>query len=135
MFRPKLLCFWPRPCPGTASSQPCATARSPGRLRPAPEQSRGSEPRRLRPPKQFGPTTYVRSLWCERYLLNDDLVCYTSNRRQARSVMKIGTVVLGSASLLLIVAAVAQTAPPPGAAGQRKANQQARIAQGLKDVS
>jgi hypothetical protein len=48
--------------------------------------------------------------------------------------MKIGTVVLGSASLLLIVAAVAQTAPPPGS-GQRKANQQARIAQGLKEAS
>ncbi|MGA3225743.1 MAG: hypothetical protein ABSC65_18395 [Acidobacteriaceae bacterium] len=49
--------------------------------------------------------------------------------------MKIGPLVIGSASLLLIVAAVAQTAPPPGTAGQRKANQQARIAQGLKDVS
>ena len=49
--------------------------------------------------------------------------------------MRIGTLVIGSASLLLIVAAVAQTAPPPGAAGQRKANQQARIAQGLKDVN
>jgi hypothetical protein len=49
--------------------------------------------------------------------------------------MKIGTVVLGSASLLLIVAAVAQTAPPPGSAGQRKANQQARIAQGLKEAN
>jgi hypothetical protein len=46
--------------------------------------------------------------------------------------MKIGTIVLGSASLILVVAAVAQTAPPPGTAGQRKANQQARIAQGVK---
>ena len=47
--------------------------------------------------------------------------------------MRIGTLVIGSASLLLIVAAVAQTAPPPGTVGQRKANQQARIAQGVKD--
>lgn len=46
--------------------------------------------------------------------------------------MKIGTIILGSASLVLVVAAVAQTAPPPGTAGQRKANQQARIAQGVK---
>ncbi len=46
--------------------------------------------------------------------------------------MKIGTVVLGSASLVLLVAAVAQTAPPPGTAAQRKANQQARIAQAVK---
>lgn len=46
--------------------------------------------------------------------------------------MKIGTVLLGSASLFLIVAAVAQTAPPPGTAAQRKANQQERIAQGVK---
>jgi hypothetical protein len=49
--------------------------------------------------------------------------------------MKIGTVVLGSASLLLIVAAVAQTAPHPGTSGQRKANQQARIAQGVKEAN
>jgi hypothetical protein len=49
--------------------------------------------------------------------------------------MKIGTVVIGSASLLLIVAAVAQTAPHPGNSGQRKANQQARIAQGVKNVN
>src|SRR5271155_1520680 len=46
--------------------------------------------------------------------------------------MKVGTLILGSASLLLIVAAVAQTAPPPGTAAQRKANQQARIGQGVK---
>jgi len=49
--------------------------------------------------------------------------------------MKIGTITLAAASLLLTFAAVAQTAstaPPPGTAGQRKANQQARIAQGVK---
>ena len=45
--------------------------------------------------------------------------------------MKFSTIAIGSASLFLI-AAVAQTAPPPGTAGQRKANQQARIAQGVK---
>jgi hypothetical protein len=40
---------------------------------------------------------------------------------------------LGTASLVLTFAAMAQTtAPPPGTAGQRKANQQARIAQGVK---
>ena len=46
--------------------------------------------------------------------------------------MKFSTIAIGSASLFLIAAAVAQTAPPPGTAGQRKANQQARIAQGVK---
>jgi hypothetical protein len=46
--------------------------------------------------------------------------------------MKNRTLVLGAASLLLTVAALAQTAPPPGTAGQRKADQQARIAQGVK---
>ena len=46
--------------------------------------------------------------------------------------MKIATLALGAASLLFSITAVAQTAPPPGTAGQRKANQQARIAQGVK---
>ncbi|HTZ56897.1 MAG TPA: hypothetical protein VMB49_02320 [Acidobacteriaceae bacterium] len=46
--------------------------------------------------------------------------------------MRFSTIALGSASLFLIAAAVAQTAPPPGTAAQRKANQQARIAQGVK---
>lgn len=46
--------------------------------------------------------------------------------------MKFSTIAIGSTSLFLIAAAVAQTAPPPGTAGQRKANQQARIAQGVK---
>lgn len=47
--------------------------------------------------------------------------------------MRFSTIALGSASLFLIAAAVAQTAPPPpGTAVQRKANQQARIAQGVK---
>jgi len=46
--------------------------------------------------------------------------------------MKFSTIAIGSASLFLIAAAVAQTAPPPGTAGQRKVNQQARIAQGVK---
>jgi hypothetical protein len=46
--------------------------------------------------------------------------------------MKIATLALGTSYLLLSLAAVAQTAPPPGTAGQRKANQQARIAQGVK---
>ena len=46
--------------------------------------------------------------------------------------MKNRTLMLGAASLLLSVAALAQTAPPPGTAGQRKADQQARIAQGVK---
>ena len=47
--------------------------------------------------------------------------------------MRFSTIALGSASLFLIAAAVAQTAPPPpGTAAQRKANQQARIAQGAK---
>ncbi len=46
--------------------------------------------------------------------------------------MQIRTLALGTASLLLSVAALAQTAPPPGTAGQRKADQQARIAQGVK---
>jgi len=46
--------------------------------------------------------------------------------------MKIGTLALSTAYLLCTFAAVAQTAPPPGTAGQRKANQQARIAQGVK---
>ena len=45
--------------------------------------------------------------------------------------MKIGTFVL-AASLLSSVAVLAQTAPPPGTAGQRKADQQARIAQGVQ---
>jgi hypothetical protein len=45
--------------------------------------------------------------------------------------MKIASLALGT-SLLLSLAAVAQTAPPPGTAGQRKADQQARIAQGVK---
>jgi hypothetical protein len=39
---------------------------------------------------------------------------------------------LGTASLLWSIAALAQAAPPPGTAGQRKADQQARIAQGVK---
>jgi hypothetical protein len=47
--------------------------------------------------------------------------------------MRFSTIAIGSASLFLIAAAVAQTAPPPGTAGQRKANQQARIAQGVKN--
>jgi hypothetical protein len=46
--------------------------------------------------------------------------------------MKIATLALGTTYLLLSLAAVAQTAPPPGTAAQRKANQQARIAQGVK---
>ncbi len=46
--------------------------------------------------------------------------------------MRFSTIAIGSASLFLIAAAVAQTAPPPGTAGQRKANQQERIAQGVK---
>jgi hypothetical protein len=46
--------------------------------------------------------------------------------------MKIATLALGTASLLFSLTAVAQTAPPPGTAAQRKANQQARIAQGVK---
>jgi hypothetical protein len=46
--------------------------------------------------------------------------------------MKIATLALGTTYLLLSLAAVAQTAPPPGTAGQRKVNQQARIAQGVK---
>ena len=46
--------------------------------------------------------------------------------------MKIAILALGTASFLFTLAAVAQTAPPPGTAGQRKANQQARIAQGVK---
>jgi hypothetical protein len=78
------------------------------------------------------PTTKVRAAWRERYLTNDDLVCYTSNQCQTRSDMRFITIALGSASLFLIAAAVAQTAPPPGTAAQRKANQQARIAQGVK---
>jgi hypothetical protein len=45
--------------------------------------------------------------------------------------MKIASLTLGI-SLLLSLSAVAQTAPPPGTAGERKANQQARIAQGVK---
>jgi hypothetical protein len=45
--------------------------------------------------------------------------------------MKLRTLALGTASLLLSVAALAQTAPPPGTAGQRKVDQQARIAQGV----
>jgi hypothetical protein len=45
--------------------------------------------------------------------------------------MRFSTIAIGSASLFLIAAAVAQTAPPPGTA-QRKANQQARIAQGVE---
>ena len=45
--------------------------------------------------------------------------------------MKFSTIAIGSASLFLIAAAVAQTAPPPGTVGQRKANQQARIAEGV----
>jgi hypothetical protein len=46
--------------------------------------------------------------------------------------MKFSTIAIGSASLFLIAAAVAQTAPPPGTAAQRRANQQARFAQGIK---
>jgi hypothetical protein len=46
--------------------------------------------------------------------------------------MRFSTIALGSASLFLITAAVAQTAPPPSSAAQRKGNQQARIAEGLK---
>jgi hypothetical protein len=46
--------------------------------------------------------------------------------------MRFSTIAIGSASLFLIAAAVAQTAPPPGTVGQRKANQQERIAQGVK---
>jgi hypothetical protein len=49
--------------------------------------------------------------------------------------MKIGTFAVATASVLFTLAAAAQTAqtaPPPGTAGQRKANQQARIAQGVK---
>ena len=47
--------------------------------------------------------------------------------------MNIRILALGTASLVLTFAAMAQTtAPPPGTAGQRKANQQARIAQGVK---
>lgn len=46
--------------------------------------------------------------------------------------MKITTLTLGATYLFLSLAAVAQTAPPPGTAGQRKANQQARVAQGVK---
>ena len=45
--------------------------------------------------------------------------------------MKIAFLTLGT-SLLLSLSAVAQTAPPPGTAGHRKADQQARIAQGVK---
>jgi hypothetical protein len=49
--------------------------------------------------------------------------------------MKIGTFTLVTASVLFTLAAAAQTAqtaPAPGTAAQRKANQQARIAQGVK---
>jgi hypothetical protein len=49
--------------------------------------------------------------------------------------MRFSTIAIGSASLFLIAAAVAQTAPPPGGAAQRKANQQARIAQASRAVS
>ncbi len=45
--------------------------------------------------------------------------------------MKITILALGT-SLLFGMSAVAQTAPPPGTAGQRKLDQQARIAQGVK---
>src|SRR6201985_281326 len=58
--------------------------------------------------------------------------CYTSNRWQQGAFMRFSTIAIGSASLFLIAAAVAQTAPPPGTVGQRKANQQERIAQGVK---
>jgi hypothetical protein len=47
--------------------------------------------------------------------------------------MRFSTIAIGSASLFLIAAAVAQTAPPPGTVGQRKSNQQARIAQGVEN--
>ncbi len=46
--------------------------------------------------------------------------------------MKIATLVLSTTYLVCTVAAIAQTAPPPGTAGQRKVNQQARIAQGVQ---
>ena len=46
--------------------------------------------------------------------------------------MKVGKLALGTASVLFTLAAAAQTSPPPGTAGQRKADQQARIAQGVK---
>jgi hypothetical protein len=46
--------------------------------------------------------------------------------------MNAKTLAVGTAYLLLTMAAVAQTAPPPGTAAQRKADQQARIAQGVK---
>ena len=46
--------------------------------------------------------------------------------------MKVTRIAIGTASLFLTLAAAAQTAPPPGTAGQRKADQQARIAQGVK---
>jgi hypothetical protein len=46
--------------------------------------------------------------------------------------MKNRTLALGAAYLFLSVAALAQTAPPPGTAGVRKANQQARIGQGVQ---
>jgi hypothetical protein len=39
---------------------------------------------------------------------------------------------VGTASLVFSIAALAQVAPPPGTAAQRKADQQARIAQGVK---
>jgi hypothetical protein len=48
--------------------------------------------------------------------------------------MKVTSLTLAT-TLLLTLSAVAQTtqtAPPPGTAGERKANQQARIAQGVK---
>jgi hypothetical protein len=46
--------------------------------------------------------------------------------------MRFSTIAIGSASLFLIAAAVAQTAPPSASAAQRKANQQARMAQGVE---
>ena len=45
--------------------------------------------------------------------------------------MKVIQIAIGTATLLLTLGAVAQ-APPPGTAGERKADQQARIAQGVK---
>ena len=49
--------------------------------------------------------------------------------------MRFSTIAIGSASLFLIAAAVAQTAPAPGNAAQRKAAQQAKIAQASSAVS
>jgi hypothetical protein len=46
--------------------------------------------------------------------------------------MKVTSLALATTLLLSLSAVAQQTAPPPGTAAERKANQQARIAQGVK---